>query len=155
MILLSEAFVRGTGCLVSRSQCKHNFQTLYHAYYNFASSHQGHSAILNPVYGTPAQPAPSFFNPAQFSAGAPSFPPTPTSAYAPAPVRSSPSCQLPAIVQESFNAVPEPTGSATLSPVQISVGPLTNRTSHETVPPSLQNLVSRCCFFFVVDDIVG
>lgn len=113
---------------------------------------QGHSTVLNPVYGAPVQSTPTFFNPSQFQNSSQSFPSTPSNPYAQAPIgsnigrisssRSSPSCQLPPVCQESFNAVPEPTGSATLSPVQMSISPLTNRTSQETVPPSLQNLVS-------------
>ena len=39
--------------------------------------------------------------------------------------------------------VPEPTGSATLNPVQMSVNPLGGRTTTDSVPPSFQNLV-RC-----------
>ena len=37
--------------------------------------------------------------------------------------------------------VPEPTGSATLNPVQMSVNPLGGRTTTDSVPPSFQNLV--------------
>lgn len=37
--------------------------------------------------------------------------------------------------------VPEPTGSATLSPVQTSINPLAGRHNVDTVPPSFQNLV--------------
>ncbi|XP_008214633.1 SEC23-interacting protein isoform X2 [Nasonia vitripennis] len=113
---------------------------------------QGHLTVLNPVYGAPVQSAPTFFNPSQFQPTSQSFPSTPSNPYAQAPIgsnigrisssSSSPSCQLPQVPQEGFNVVPEPTGSATLSPVQISVNPLTNRTSQETVPPSLQNLAA-------------
>ncbi|XP_076245833.1 uncharacterized protein LOC143186201 isoform X2 [Calliopsis andreniformis] len=39
-----------------------------------------------------------------------------------------------------LTTVPEPTGSATLSPVQMSMNPLAGRHTTETVPPSLQNL---------------
>lgn len=40
-------------------------------------------------------------------------------------------------------AMPEPTGSATLNPVQTSVGPGIGRSNTATVPPSLQSLVSH------------
>ncbi|XP_020283226.1 SEC23-interacting protein-like isoform X2 [Pseudomyrmex gracilis] len=40
------------------------------------------------------------------------------------------------------SSVPEPTGSATLSPVQMSVNSPTNRTTPDTVPPSFQNWAS-------------
>ncbi|XP_043520205.1 SEC23-interacting protein-like isoform X2 [Frieseomelitta varia] len=38
--------------------------------------------------------------------------------------------------------VPEPTGSATLNPVQMSVNPLGGRTTTDSVPPSFQNLAA-------------
>jgi len=38
-------------------------------------------------------------------------------------------------------SVPEPTGSATLSPVQMSINSPPNRTTPDTVPPSFQNWV--------------
>ncbi|CAL7945667.1 unnamed protein product [Xylocopa violacea] len=41
-----------------------------------------------------------------------------------------------------MTTVPEPTGSATLSPVQMSVNPLVGRANTDTVPPSLQNLAA-------------
>ncbi|XP_032672390.1 SEC23-interacting protein-like isoform X2 [Odontomachus brunneus] len=42
----------------------------------------------------------------------------------------------------SMTTVPEPTGSATLSPVQMSTNPLNNRSVQDTIPPSFQNLAS-------------
>lgn len=47
---------------------------------------------------------------------------------------------LPSVV---MTTVPEPTGSATLSPVQMSINPLAGRTGTDSVPTSFQNLV-RC-----------
>ncbi|XP_076752003.1 SEC23-interacting protein isoform X2 [Xylocopa sonorina] len=41
-----------------------------------------------------------------------------------------------------MTTVPEPTGSATLSPVQMSVNPPVGRANADTVPPSLQNLAA-------------
>lgn len=72
------------------------------------------------------------------------------------PSSEAPSYFLPASIQDSFNVQPEPTGSATLSPVQMLANPLNARhhnTSQpgsplqhqggETVPPSLQNLAAQ------------
>lgn len=44
-------------------------------------------------------------------------------------------------VVSMVTSVPEPTGSATLNPVQMSVNSPTNRTTPDTVPPSFQNWV--------------
>lgn len=41
----------------------------------------------------------------------------------------------------STTTVPEPTGSATLSPVQMSTNPLSGRSVQDTIPPSFQSLV--------------
>ena len=112
---------------------------------------QGNSAVLNPVYGVPAHPAPSFYNPNQFANqfskplndpfGISTFPKTEagslsdclpivdfTSGYYSPPTISS--------------TIPEPTGKATLSPVQTSVNPM-SRVTQGTVPQSLENLVSH------------
>ncbi|XP_058803770.1 SEC23-interacting protein-like isoform X2 [Phymastichus coffea] len=101
-------------------------------------------SVLNPIYGASQQQAPAFFNSSQFENTSHSFSPTSANTYAPSPTRinSSSSVQLSSISSNNFHAVPEPTGSATLSPVQMSVSPLTSRSPQDTVPPSLQNLAS-------------
>lgn len=47
---------------------------------------------------------------------------------------------LPAV--SMVTAIPEPTGSATLNPIQISVNAPINRTTPDTIPPSFQNLAA-------------
>ncbi|XP_017877107.1 SEC23-interacting protein-like isoform X2 [Ceratina calcarata] len=42
----------------------------------------------------------------------------------------------------TMTTVPEPTGSATLNPVQMSVNPLAGRSTTDGMPPSFQNLVA-------------
>jgi hypothetical protein len=86
--------------------------------------------------------ATSFFDPKQFEEPTNFFPSTASSIYAVPSIDNNSNCQFLVSTQKNFNAVPEPTGSATLSPVQMSFNPLINRASHETIPPSLQNLVS-------------
>lgn len=51
-------------------------------------------------------------------------------------------------------SVPEPTGSATLSPVQMSVNSPTNRTTPDTVPASFQNWVRILCAFCAFDSFI-
>lgn len=51
-------------------------------------------------------------------------------------------------------SVPEPTGLATLSPVQMSVNSPTNRTTPDTVPPSFQNWVKIFRAFHAFDSFI-
>ena len=99
---------------------------------------------------TSAQPIPKFYNPGgfptplqdptysvfnpQISVGAPT-----TQNPFTAPLDSS----SPDFAASGFmaTAMPEPTGSATLNPVQMSANTVLGRSSSETVPPSLQSLV--------------
>lgn len=50
-------------------------------------------------------------------------------------------------------AVTEPTGSATLNPIQMSINPLSGRANTYNVPPSFQNLVS-CWYLFMLLELV-
>lgn len=92
--------------------------------------------------------APAFYNPTQFAKELPKqsiFPHT----YDQHSVQQQPyqnphfygntSGLQPAV--SMVTTVPEPTGSATLSPVQMSVNSPTNRTTPDTVPPSFQSWV--------------
>ncbi|CAB0038290.1 unnamed protein product, partial [Trichogramma brassicae] len=115
---------------------------------------QSHSAVLNPVYGAPIhQSVPTFYNPNQFAqTQQPSFQSgiSSTDGQQRTAAPATPNYFQPASIQDSFNVRPEPTGSATLSPVQMSANPLTATRSSssnqhhqlpvETVPPSLENL---------------
>ncbi|XP_011155044.1 SEC23-interacting protein isoform X2 [Harpegnathos saltator] len=111
------------------------------------------------------QPPPfTFYNPAEFAVN--QLPQQPIFSYTPdqhlaqqqpsqsAPLYQSASGfhQQPSAVHENNTAyplsvvsmatVPEPTGSATLSPVQMSTNSLNNRSVQDTIPPSFQNLAS-------------
>lgn len=87
---------------------------------------------ISSVYGLPPQPEPLFFNPSQFS----------NSDIWTTPTESGKKEQF-FVPQDNFRAMPEPSGTATLSPVQTSANPMTStsKTTMETVPPSLENLV--------------
>lgn len=108
-------------------------------------------------------PLPKFYNLADFAENQllqqPTFPYTPNqhpaqqqpSQIAPLYESTSGFQQLSAVHENSNTAyplpvvsmttVPEPTGSATLSPVQMSTNSLNNRSAQDTIPPSFQNLV--------------
>lgn len=112
--------------------------------------HQQQSYSLDPV-------PPTFYNPADFAQPLSAFSvqtPSSTVSHVPMPAdifnnnnsstNTPSSTQFTPISQScNTNFIAAPTGSATLSPVQMSAGPLTtsNRTPQETVPASLENLV--------------
>ncbi|XP_071570229.1 uncharacterized protein [Temnothorax nylanderi] len=131
---------------------------------NVAPSQPVYTAPNQPVYSAPIQQsAPVFYNPAQFANELPNqltFPhtydqrsPQQQSYQNPPFYGSSSGLQQPYAIPENNTAypspavsvatsVPEPTGSATLSPVQMSVNSPINRITPDTVPPSFQNLAS-------------
>ena len=117
-----------------------------------------HSTVLNPVYSEDTQPIPTFYNPNQFanqfnkplndSFTTSTFPKTEAGNFSdifPTVDVTSGYYSPPTI-----NTLPEPTGTATLSPVQISVNPM-SRVIQGTVPPSLENLVSYRKYFDKVE----
>ncbi|XP_066595634.1 SEC23-interacting protein isoform X2 [Prorops nasuta] len=135
-----------------------------------ASDQYKNSASANPHWITSADhqassssntsvpQVPQFYNPAQFGS-VPTAPLAPhcTSFASPAPTNFypiSPPSETYASLQNNSatkyfspsivmaTALPEPTGSATLSPVQMSMSPLLGRSSPDGVPPSLQNLAA-------------
>ncbi|CAD1469250.1 unnamed protein product, partial [Heterotrigona itama] len=99
---------------------------------------------------------PLFYNIAQFQDDLPKHAPA-SHLYAP-PVKNTPTnhaqhyfdnYNITSGIGVEFSAtspattiVPEPTGSATLNPVQMSVNPLAGRTTTDSVPPSFQNLAA-------------
>ncbi|XP_012539390.1 uncharacterized protein LOC105838396 isoform X2 [Monomorium pharaonis] len=127
---------------------------------NVTSNQPAYTTPNQSVYTAPIQqPAPTFYNPAQFANELPkqsTFPHT----YDQQSLQQQ-SCQNPSFygnsgLQQPYaipsnntgypspavsmtTSVPEPTGSATLSPVQMSVNSPTNRTTPDTIPPSFQN----------------
>jgi len=132
----------------------------------WSAEQSSQSQILNtapnqPIYTTPSQTTtPVFYNPAQFASESPKqsiFPHTydqhPAQSYqGPLFYGNTHSRLQQPYVTESNTAyaspvvsmvttVPEPTGSATLSPVQMSVNSPTNRSTPDTVPASFQNWV--------------
>jgi len=135
-----------------------------------ASSQPTYTTSNQPVYTAPIQqPAPVFYNPAQF-ANEPSKQPTFPHIYDqlssqqqshqnPPFYENNTGLQQPYAIPEnntaysspavSMTTVPEPTGSATLSPVQMSVNSPTNRITPDTIPPSFQNWVSISQFKFL------
>lgn len=134
-----------------------------------ASAQPTYTTSNQPVYTAPIQ-QPAFYNPAQFANEPPKQPIFPHSydqrssqqqsfqnpsfygsntglqqSYAIAEnntAYSSPSVSM-------ITSVPEPTGSATLSPVQMSINSPTNRTTPDTVSPSFQNWVRISQFKFL------
>lgn len=140
---------------------------------NAASSQQAYTTPSQPIHTTPIQQsAPVFYNPAQFANEQPkqsTFPhtydqrsPQQQLYQTPSFYESSSGLQQPYAIPENNIAnntaypspavsmaasVPEPTGSATLSPVQMSINSPTNRITPDTVPPSFQNLVRIFCAF--------
>lgn len=129
---------------------------------NAISSQQVYTAPNQPVHTPIQQSAPVFYNPAQFANELPkqsTFPytydqrsPQQQSYQTPPFYGDSSGLHQPYAVPENNTtypspyvsmvmSVPEPTGSATLSPVQMSINSPTNRTTPDTVPPSFQNLV--------------
>lgn len=113
---------------------------------------QANSAVLNPVYGGPVHPAPAFYNPNQFANqfSKPLSDPFGTSTFPKTEAGSLSDCLPPVDVTSGYyspptisSVIPEPTGKATLSPVQTSANPL-SRVTQGTVPQSLENLVSHC-----------
>ncbi|XP_011878707.1 PREDICTED: SEC23-interacting protein-like isoform X2 [Vollenhovia emeryi] len=129
---------------------------------NVAPNQPVYTAHNQPVYAAPIQQsAPVFYNPVQF-ANEPSKQPTFPHTYDQRPPQQQ-SYQNPPFygseLQQPFaspensiayptpavslaTSVPEPTGSATLSPVQMSVNSPINRATPDTVPPSFQNWAS-------------
>ncbi|XP_011337475.2 SEC23-interacting protein isoform X2 [Ooceraea biroi] len=136
----------------------------------WSADQSSQSQILNtappnqPVYTASSRStAPVFYNPTQFANEPPKqsiFPHTydqhslQQQSYQSSPFYGNTSeLQQPYVTPENNTAyaspvvsmvttVPEPTGSATLSPVQMSVNSPTNRTTPDTVPPSFQNWAS-------------
>lgn len=130
---------------------------------NIASSQPAHTAFNQSEY-TAQQSAPIFYNPTQFAnelSKQLTLPHTydqrpPQQQLYQNPFYGSSSGQQPYAISENnttypssavsiATSVPEPTGSATLSPVQMSVNSPTNRTTLDTVPPSFQNWVRVFC----------
>ncbi|XP_018399338.1 PREDICTED: phospholipase DDHD2 isoform X2 [Cyphomyrmex costatus] len=129
-----------------------------------ASSQPTYTTSNQPVYTAPIQqPAPVFYNPTQFVNEPPKQPNFPhtydqhssqqQSYQNPPFYGGNTALQQPYTIPENNTAysspalsittsVPELTGSATLSPVQMSVNSPTNRTTPDTVPPSFQNWAS-------------
>lgn len=118
---------------------------------NVASGNQSTSVAPN------QPPPPTFYNPAEFAVkqlstfSSDQYPAQQQPSQS-APLYESTSSfqQIPAVHENntayplsvvSMAAVPEPTGSATLSPVQMSTNSLNNRSAQDTIPPSFQNLV--------------
>lgn len=138
--------------------------TVHAPFWNADQSSQSQlNAIPNqPVYTATSQsPAPTFYNPAQFTnelSKQPTFSHTysqqssqqqsyqNSSSYENSGLQQSYATHedntsysaLPAV--SMVTAIPEPTGSATL-PIQMSVNAPINRTTPDTIPPSFQNLV--------------
>lgn len=107
------------------------------------------------TYNAAAQSSqqPLFYNPAQFQDELPKQIPT----YTPPPVTSQhyfdnftgSTCDITSGIGIEFPTAPsmtvlEPTGSATLNPVQMSINPLGGRAVTDGVPPSFQSLVKIC-----------
>lgn len=136
---------------------------------NITSSQPAYTAPNQSEYTAPVQQsAPVFYNPAQFANELPRqstlshtydqrF--SQQQSYQNPPFYGSSSGQQPYAIPENntiypspavsiATSVPEPTGSATLSPVQMSVNSPTNRTTPDTVPPSFQNWVRVLCAFY-------
>lgn len=140
--------------------------TAYAPFWNADQASQ--SQVLNttsnqPVYTEPSQSsAPTFYNPAQFANELPKQL-TLSHTYDQQSSQQQ-SYQNPSLygntsgLQQSYaahedntaysspaismvTAIPEPTGSATLSPIQMSVNAPINRTTPDTIPPSFQNWV--------------
>lgn len=131
---------------------------------NVASNQPTYIAPNQSVYTAPSQQsAPIFYNPAQFANELPKQSTLPHTydqrstqqqSYQNSPFYGNSSgLQQPYAIPENntvypspavsmVTPVPEPTGSATLSPVQMSVNSPTNRTTPDTVPPSFQNWAS-------------
>jgi len=134
----------------------------------WSTDQSSQSQILNtaanqPIYTASSQTtAPVFYNPAQFASEPPKqsvFPHTYDQHSAQQQSYQGPlfygnthsRLQQPYVTESNtayaspvvsmVTAVPEPTGSATLSPVQMSVNSPTNRSTPDTVPPSFQNWV--------------
>lgn len=149
--------------------------TIHAPFWNADQSSQ--PQVLNtisnqPVYTTTSQSlAPTFYNPAQFTNELPkqqTFSHTYSQQSSQQQSHQNPSSyENNSGLQQSYavhedntsystlsavsmvTAIPEPTGSATLSPTQISVNAPINRTTPDTIPPSFQNWVriSRCIYF--------
>lgn len=147
--------------------------TVHVPFWNAEQSSQ--SQVLNisasqPVYNVPSQsPTPTFYNPAQFTNELPK-PLTFSHTYNQQSSQQQP-YQNPSLyentsgLQQSYianedntaysspavsmvTAIPEPTGSATLNPIQMSVNaPI--RTISDTVPPSFQNWVKICRAYYI------
>lgn len=140
---------------------------------NSASNQSVYTAHSSHIYTAPNQPplpSPIFYNPTQFAnelSKQPAFshtynqhPPQQQSYQNPHFYGSISGQQQLYATPENNSAypptvsmtttVPEPTGSATLSPVQMSVNSPTNRSTPDTVPLSFQNLVRSCRFHIFV-----
>jgi len=143
----------------------------------WSADQSSQSQILNtapnqPIYTAPSQTtAPVFYNPAQFASEPPKqsvFPPTHdqhsvqqsyqgplfygnTRSQQPYVTESNTSYTSPVV--SMVTAVPEPTGSATLSPVQMSVNSPTNRSTPDTVPSNFQNWVRSFIVWSYISDL--
>ncbi|XP_072759240.1 uncharacterized protein [Anoplolepis gracilipes] len=132
----------------------------------WSADQSSQSQVLNavpnqPVYNAPSQSStPTFYNPAQFANELPKqltishtynqqssqqqshqnpslYTNTSGLQQSYAAHEDSTAYSSPAVSMVA--AIPEPTGSATLSPIQMSVNAPINRTTPDTVPPSFQN----------------
>lgn len=139
--------------------------TVHAPFWNADQSSQSQlNTIPNqPVYTATSQsPAPTFYNPVQFTNELPKQPTFShtysqqssqqqsyqnSSSYENSGLQQSYATRedntsysaLPAV--SMVTAIPEPTGSATLNPIQMSVNAPINRTTPDTIPPSFQNWV--------------
>ncbi|XP_015594831.1 SEC23-interacting protein isoform X2 [Cephus cinctus] len=100
----------------------------------------GHSNVLNPVYGAPIQCAPTFYDPTQFAPNQNLISKDQSTSEIGFLVGNSGGYIAPPTPPMTA-AAPEPSGSATLNPVQMSASPL-GRTSPDTIPFSLQKLAA-------------
>lgn len=146
--------------------------TVHVPFWNADQSSQ--SQVLNvsnqPVYNVPSQsPTPTFYNPAQFTNELPkplTFSHTYNQQFSQQKsYQNPPLYENTSGIQQSYTAhedntaysspavsmvtaIPEPTGSATLNPIQMSVNaPI--RTIPDTVPPSFQNWVKISCAYYI------
>ncbi|XP_012230482.1 uncharacterized protein [Linepithema humile] len=129
---------------------------------NSASNQSAYSSQIYTAPSQPPQPPPIFYNPTQFANELPTQSAFPQTYNQHSPQQQSyqnPHFYGSTSGQQQFyttpennsaypsavsmaTTVPEPTGSATLNPVQMSVNSPTNRSTPDTVPPSFQNWAS-------------
>lgn len=119
-----------------------------HSSFNIGQSSQ--PTVLNPIYGGTSHPAPTFYNPNQFSNqfDQAKNDPFASLSFSQQDIKSlndnianvDVTCGLSS--SSAINTPPQSTGTATLNPIQTSVNPM-SRVTQGTVPPSLENLVSH------------